>query len=190
MSRAMRPWEQPPGTYAGIGSRKTPEAVAGLMELVAARLARLGWILRTGGAEGADFEFEVGARVVSEDAVELFLPWPSFAERARDGAALPPKTWTTPTLLAYQIAERHHPAWVSMTRGPRALHARNVHQVLGEHCDDPAAFVLCWTPDGATTEPTAKTGGTGQALRIAKAYDVPVYNLARPDHLAIWSGWR
>lgn len=52
------------------------------------------------------------------------------------------------------------------------------------HLDDPAAFVLCWTPDGSLDGTGSDTGGTGQALRIAAAYDVPVFNLQRPDHRA------
>lgn len=49
--------------------------------------------------------------------------------------------------------------------------------------NEPAAFVLCWTPDGAERETTRDTGGTGQAIRIAVASGVPVVNMARP-------GWR
>ena len=57
--------------------------------------------------------------------------------------------------------------------------ARNAMQVLGPNLDDPSAFIVCWTPDasdGSKTSP--KTGGTGQALRIAHEYKIPVYNLA------------
>lgn len=72
---------------------------------------------------------------------------------------------------------------VSAVESSASLHARNVHQVLGAACSDPAAWVLCWTPDGTERETTAKTGGTGQAIRIAVAHGVPVVNMAR-------EGWR
>ena len=46
--------------------------------------------------------------------------------------------------------------------------------MLGPKLDAPSDFVLCWTEDGEAS------GGTGQAMRIAAAHGVPVYNLQRP----------
>jgi hypothetical protein len=81
------------------------------------------------------------------------------------------------------MAAAHHPAWERLSPGPRALHARNCHQILGRDLNDPVSFVVCWTPDGATTNPGPSTGGTGQALRIAAAHGISVFNLARPEDL-------
>jgi predicted Rossmann fold nucleotide-binding protein DprA/Smf involved in DNA uptake len=39
--------------YAGVGSRETPEAIQKLMFKIAAILARKGYKLRSGAAEGA-----------------------------------------------------------------------------------------------------------------------------------------
>jgi hypothetical protein len=44
-------------------------------------------------------------------------------------------------------------------------------QVLGNYGNDPVEFVICWTSNGKDS------GGTGQAIRIAKAFDIPVFNL-------------
>jgi hypothetical protein len=49
--------------------------------------------------------------------------------------------------------------------------ARNCQQVLGQNLNLPVDFVVCWTKDGG------KTGGTGQALRIADDLNIPIYNL-------------
>lgn len=49
-------------TYAGIGSRNTPEPVLALMQRCATRLEVLGYTLRSGGANGADSSFEAGCR--------------------------------------------------------------------------------------------------------------------------------
>jgi len=54
----------------------------------------------------------------------------------------------------------------------RVFMARNSYQVLGPDLATPVDFVWCWTPHGAVI------GGTGQALRIAAAYEIPVFNLA------------
>ena len=48
-----------------------------------------------------------------------------------------------------------------------------VTSFLGPHLIEPVAFILCWTPDGLVT------GGTGQALRLAKDYMIPVCNLGK-----------
>jgi hypothetical protein len=39
-------------------------------------------------------------------------------------------------------------------------------------------FVVCWTPGGLLK------GGTAQAMRIAHAYGIPVFNLADPVYRA------
>lgn len=67
------------------------------------------------------------------------------------------------------------------------MHARNVLQILGQRTPFTlkSKCVVCWTPDGAdgsSTETSILTGGTGQAIRIAKAYGVPVFNLYNEHH--------
>ena len=159
--------------YTGIGSRETPDDVLELMELLGEKLAREGWTLRSGGATGADSAFEKGAMrgmdaELLEPWPEIFLPWPNFNGRP-DGP-----DWPAPSPEAYEIAARFHPAWDRMSRGGQSLHARNVHQVLGWRVDKPvlSKFVVCWTPRARGG------GGTGQAIRVAKHYRVPVIDLA------------
>jgi predicted Rossmann fold nucleotide-binding protein DprA/Smf involved in DNA uptake len=48
--------------YAGIGSRETPKDICDIMTQLAIKLANNGWVLRSGGAKGADrsrFEKEI-----------------------------------------------------------------------------------------------------------------------------------
>jgi hypothetical protein len=72
---------------------------------------------------------------------------------------------------ARAIAERYHPAWPRLTGYQKKFHTRNVYQVLGATLDKSSHFLVCWTKDGRAT------GGTGQAMRIARAYNVPIFNL-------------
>lgn len=83
------------------------------------------------------------------------------------------------------MAAALHPAWNRLSQGVQKLMARNGHQVLGAGLDDPVAFVVCWTPDGAESERECgpETGGTGQAIRLASRWGVPVVNLKREDAL-------
>jgi hypothetical protein len=48
---------------------------------------------------------------------------------------------------------------------------RNAMQILGEDGNTPVEMVVCWTKDGKAS------GGTGQALRIAEYYSIPIFNL-------------
>lgn len=69
-----------PWYYAGVGSRETPEDVLQLMRQFAIKLANLGWVLRSGGAPGADSAFEAGCKEV-QGRMSIFLPWKGFEDR-------------------------------------------------------------------------------------------------------------
>lgn len=162
--------------YAGIGSRRTPQPMLDIMVSLAQRLADRGHTLRSGHAPGADQAFERGAGT----RAEVYLPWARFESVVTPTAHY---VQSRPTPEAVAMAAEHHPAWDRLGQGARSLHARNCHQILGRNLDDPVAFVVCWTPDGATTNPGPSTGGTGQALRLAAAHQIAVFNLARAEDL-------
>lgn len=147
--------------YAGIGSRQTPAQMLAFMSKIAARLEAIGYILRSGGADGADSAFEAG--VTDPAHAQIFLPWRGFNGRSGQFTGAPP--------AAYEMAENFHPNWDACSRGARALHARNCQQILGPQLDSPVDFVVCWTPGGSGS------GGTGQAIRLARASEIPVYDL-------------
>lgn len=146
--------------YAGIGSRETPAAICAEMTQIARWLFARGYTLRSGAADGADKAFEAGAGELKE----IFLPWFGFNGSA---STLVPSTRGQ----AADIARVFHPAWGRCSDAAKKLHIRNVHQVLGGDLRTRSAFVVCWTKDGGPT------GGTGQALRIADHFLVPVFNL-------------
>lgn len=171
-------------SYAGIGARATPPDVQAAMQLVAAHLADAGWVLRSGGAPGADSAFGIGAGYAGSGSdptrYEIYLPWPGFNRQS--------SPFDRPTPQAADLAAAHHPAWDRLSRGVKALQARNSHQVLGADLADPVEFVLAWTADGADnneTPPSSRTGGTGQAIRVAAASGVPVINLRNLERAAV-----
>ena len=158
--------------YAGIGSRETPEPIQKLMFKIASILARKGYTLRSGAAEGADTAFELGC-VSAGGKKEIWLPWKGFNDHEDTGLYPNPGHFAKA-----EIALEH---WGRLSQGAKRLHARNVGQVLGANIETPVDFVLCWTPDGATTrsECTSKTGGTATAIKLASDSNIPVINLAR-----------
>jgi hypothetical protein len=166
--------------YAGIGSRMTPEPILALMKDIGAALARQGWVLRSGAAPGADTAFEVGCDLAG-GTKEVFLPWKGFQKRELIGGVQLLAPEIVPA--AEEIAAQAHPRWQFLRRPVKALHTRNVCQVLGPHLDEPAKFILCWTLNGGGA------GGTGQALRIAAPRGVKVFDLGSPEVLARIQAW-
>ena len=159
----------PSMTYAGIGSRETPLDVLNQMTTLGWELEKLGFKLYSGAADGADKAFSNS----SSNKVE-FIPWKGFNNCFTGIVPV-----LTDELLA--IAESVHPAWDKCSQGAKKLHARNCHQILGEDLNSPVDFVLCWTPDGAETKTSYNTGGTGQAIRLANRYGIPVINMYNAD---------
>jgi hypothetical protein len=154
-----------------------------LMEAIAAKLGRRGWVLRSGASPGADQAFFRGARAAGA-AVELYLPWPGFEECSwhGDGSA-EVNVLDRPSARAYELAACVHPCWDRLGASARHLLARDSHQVLGANLASPARFVVCWTADGSLDGSGAGADGTRQALRIAHRRGIPVFNLARPEHV-------
>lgn len=152
--------------YAGIGSRETPNKILGAMALLADWLGSEGFTLRSGGAEGADMAFEMGADRLSYDK-EIFLPWKGFNGNNSKLYIIGPR--------AFDIAEEIHPAWGRLNYGARLLQARNIHQVLGDTLDKPVNFIICWTKGASGS------GGTGQAIRLANKLGIKVFDLGEDD---------
>jgi len=160
--------------YTGIGSRETPNDILWKMVFLAAKLAKLNWILRSGGADGADSAFEFGCDK-AQGKKEIYLPWKDFNKNKSPHFLIPAK--------AYDISAEVHPHWNYLKLPVKKLMARNAQQILGENLDTKSIFVVCWTPDGCISDETRsqKTGGTGQAISIASLCDIPVFNLQRED---------
>jgi hypothetical protein len=158
--------------YAGVGSRETPEPILKMMFKIGVFLAKNNYILRSGAADGADTAFELGCVSVGGEK-EIFLPWKGFNKHSDTGLY--------PNPAHFVKAQSIISHWDKLTQGAKKLHARNVGQILGEHLDSPADFVICWTPDACETkeEYGFKTGGTGTAIKLACEYNIPVINLAK-----------
>lgn len=153
--------------YAGIGSRETPKDICLYMTAIAKRLASLGYTCNSGGADGADSAFERGA-VINR---QIFLPWDGFNKRYISTLTKlhGEGSYIVPTFNA-DLVEKYHPKPSALSDDGWKFMSRNSYQVLGKDLKTPAEFVLCWTRDGKAS------GGTGQALRIAKDHNIPIFN--------------
>lgn len=160
--------------YAGIGSRTTPDNVLAMMVRIASEMAEAGWTLRSGHAGGADTAFESGCSAVNGKK-EIFIPWAGFNDAPNNH---PDYIVKKPTEKEITLAASFHPNWGRCSNGARKLHIRNLYQIFGHTETSPKTdLVICWTKDGKDS------GGTGQALRIAKHEGVPCFNLFDRDNL-------
>jgi len=155
-------------TYAGIGSRETPKPICDIMYKTGYTFGTLGLTLRSGNARGADEAFIRGA-MESSAQMEIYLPAKGFGAVYHDKSD--DRFICDIPLEAFDIAKEFHPGWGRLSEFVKRLMARNVLQVLGMDLKSPADFIICYTPDGGDS------GGTGQAIRIANRYDIPVFNL-------------
>lgn len=157
--------------YAGIGSRETPVDTISQMMIIATELAKHGWVLRSGHAEGADQAFEIGAGQ-GGGKMEIMLPWRGF-----NNAPFNNPSYIVPRhhKELEDFTASFHPAWDRCTDSAKLLHMCSSCQVLGEYGDAQVEMVICWTKNGK------RGGGTGQALRVAEFFKVPIFDLALPD---------
>ena len=151
--------------YAGIGSRNTPENIQAIMTKLATKLESLGWVLRSGGAIGADSAFELG--LLNQRNKEIYYASTEMKDFALDSV------------------KQFHPVPHKLNEYQTKLMARNYYQIMGFNNDMPVKFVICWTPDGCISHKTRNinTGGTGQAISIADSKGIKVLNLARIEDL-------
>jgi hypothetical protein len=153
--------------YAGIGSRETPNDICLYMTTIAKKLAKLGYTCNSGGADGADSAFERGA-VINR---QIFLPWDGFNGKYIENMN---KFHNTFNYLVppfnQELVEKYHPKPSALSEAGWKFMSRNSYQVLGNDLKTPVDFVLCWTREGKLK------GGTAQALRIAKDYNIQIFN--------------
>lgn len=169
--------------WTGIGSRETPEDILRLMTILGKTLTDFGWVLRSGGAQGADTAFYEGCKLSEnfERAKSMvYISWNGM----KSGDT---KLWHNPALGLYdatryptweeanQIALKTRGSFERLGKGGIAHHTRNVFQIQGHHLDTLSKFVICWAiPVGKTG---AVKGGTATAVKLARQCKVEVINL-------------
>lgn len=161
--------------YAGIGSRSTPPEILSIMTRLATKLEQDNYILRSGGASGADSAFQAGVK--NPTNMEIYLPSSSFNGLSAGSPGIINYQSLHHAVTAEITVNTYHPAPDRLSSFARHLMARNAMQVMGYDMNTPAKMIVAYTTDGAIT------GGTGQALRMAQEMGIPIRNLGVPDTL-------
>lgn len=174
--------------YTGIGSRETPPEVLELMSKIAYKLAQQGWQGRSGSAGGADLALEQGFMQAVGDSTNRgdftgYLPWSGFNNQSADQY----HSVRGNCKSAAVIAEKIHPAWERCSRGAKALHTRNVYQVLGDDLKAPSELCVFYA------QPVGKSGqvkgGTNTAVQLCLENKAKCTNLYYEDVRIKWYNW-
>lgn len=207
-------YNEPQGTVAGIGSRRLPRTESELMfKAVFISVLMDGVAYASGGAAGSDTTTEHGVRaalaVMAQDSgqfdqllskfLAVYLPGKFFNGRSETAPGMVNAATLPKAEEAIALANEVHPAGEKPGDPPGKpklkpyvlnLHARNGHQVLGRDLATHVRSILCYTPDGAKgSRITSSTGGTGQALRLAHKFGIPVMNIGNPADRAKLQAW-
>lgn len=167
-----------------MGSREAPEHILKFIEQVAYWLAGRGYTGRSGSAAGADSAFEQGFNsyeivngVSDHVSFEAYLPWKGFSDIREDSTHI-----VTPNLPNYneavEIASTIHPTWNRLGRGAKALHTRNVYQVLGLDLNTSSCVLFCYAQPTRNKQGVVSgvKGGTNTAVQLAMKHNIPIYN--------------
>lgn len=148
----------------GIGSRNTPAFYLGSIARIAKDLSDLGWVLRSGGAAGADTVFEAQ---FPPHQRQIFRPGEHLQQEDKACDLFDQKVRP----IAGCVSIRR------MKPQTRELLARNMFQVLGLDLQTPSTCVICWTP--TLDYSSFDAGGTRYAVILAQVMGVPIFNLLK-----------
>lgn len=156
-------------SYAGIGSRDILPNEEVQIKIIAKKMARLNFILYSGNADGSDIAFQNG----SNAQCVLMLPWKKFNNESYSTTACIEALDMGGSADGLSSIMKFHPNAAALTDGVRRIMARNYHQVMGYGKWPVVSFVIC-----CSNEVNGNViGGTGQAVRIAKSRNIPVFNI-------------
>jgi hypothetical protein len=161
--------------YAGIGSRTISEQESVEIHDIANRLSK-SYVVYSGNACGADISFQIG----SGGTCVINLPWDGFNDNKYD---------IKDSLCSYVVEDEEsiesvkefHPNYSALGYAGKKLMARNYRQIMGFKPLYPKVdFVICCADEDKKGN---VKGGTGQAVRIAQKFKIPVINIRR-------EGWK
>lgn len=154
--------------YAGIGSRETPYHILKIMSRLSILLEDYDYILRSGGATGADYAFEKNV-----SSKNIYLPDREFNGKTEDNNQyIYIDQSNQPDFDNAYDSLKLHPIGFKLSQNAKKYMIRNYFQICGHNNLPNSEFVICWTPNASYS------GGTAQAMRLANKLNIPIFNLA------------
>lgn len=160
--------------YIGVGSRSASAEMLEEIQTLAYLLAKKKYTLLSGGSEGCEQAFEKGCDLARGQKFIFGLAgWHGRFQRKEVNGQYNSQLWND----AQAIAKMYHPAWDDLSPYVQKIMTVKSFVVLGGNLATRVKFLICWTPDGVTKNTSPRTGGTGQAIRLAKHNKIQVFNL-------------
>ncbi len=164
--------------WTGVGSREVSEDIAALQVRIGEVMASKGYTLRSGAAQGSDFNFHQGVFNGNPLLSEIWIPWNGFMkdERPSNGKG---STYIIPDKEDFEVARKHYLdtgiiSWFdNMKQGAQKLHGRNYFQVHGFN-DELSKVCIYAAKESKFKE---ESGGTRSAVMLSRLMNVPCYNL-------------
>lgn len=167
-------------TYTLAVDKKAPTEIIDSVKTIVSALANRGYILRTNG--NTDNPAVLAGQISAKDNLEIYLPWSKFGEAHGHHKVV--LRW--PNEKAYGMAAHVYKKFNDMKPAVRAIMSSEMHTLFGKDMKSPVDFVIAWTPDGAETSKETnfrRTGFMASIIETADKYDIPVFNLAKPNAL-------
>ena len=154
--------------YAGIGSREITSEEAHKILVISSKLSKK-FVVYSGNAEGADITFQTG----SNGNCVIYLPWDGFNKEEYDCTKSLAYYDVGNTNIGVEYASKFHPTYSRLSKGAKRLMCRNSHQILGFKDYPRVSFVVYCAKEACGVV----SGGTAQAIRIARDMGIPTFNI-------------
>lgn len=158
---------------ACIGSRVTPPIVLSWMEKIGEALVKAGHTIVSGNAPGADQAWACGGNRADPSKVELHLPWSGFEKQfihKNNVVIVFANLKSEDQDIRLKVAAGLHGGWHNCSQGAQKLLGRN-------HCIIEQASCVY----GYLNPKKLGGGGTGMAFKMAEFFNIPTFNVAKPD---------
>jgi len=159
--------------YAGIGSRDITSEEAHKILVISSKLSKK-FVVYSGNAEGADITFQTG----SNGNCVIYLPWDGFNVLNYDYNKSLAYYDVGNTNIGIEYASKFHPKYSQLSKGAKRLMCRNTHQVLGYKEYPRVSFVVYCANESSDG---TISGGTAQAVKIARSIGIPTFNIRRNE---------
>ena len=163
--------------FSAVGKITTPPTVKDRIVEELKKYVTFGYILRSGGAKGADTIFaqtymEMGGKV------EIYLPWNGYNGKFLGHDYINQNCCIMVTPEAFNIAYELDEKWNERTEATKVLDARNVHIYCGFKIGkEPLSDFVVYFDD----HPENKDSGTQRGLKVADKFKIPKINLYHYD---------